>query len=159
MIFQATGKLVIDPVVMTKKQEKQSSWKKTAYINLKCDIDEYYRWLLNTRFNLRLNPPIRGAHVTIINDKFADDKVWAEFREAFNGKPVTFEYDPSLIRTDSQFWWLIVQSPEAQALRDVLGLGKPYYGYHLTVGQASKDVPWILQHNDYIHRQILKYSL
>lgn len=158
-MFTAEGILIIDPAIMTKKQERQSSWKKTAYIKLMCDIDEYYRWLLNTRFNLRLNPPIRGAHVTIINDKFNDDKAWAEFREAFNKKRVKFEYNPELIRTDSMSWWINVKSDDAQNLRDVLGLGKPYYGFHLTVGQISKDVPWQIAHSKYIHQQILKYGL
>jgi len=65
--FTVSGRIEFDPGIKTKKQEKQSSWKKVSLVVLNDDTSKYYSWFLMKRFGLILNPPIRGSHLTIIN--------------------------------------------------------------------------------------------
>ena len=36
------------------------------------DVSEYYAWFVKKRYNLTLNKPLRGAHVSFINDSMRD---------------------------------------------------------------------------------------
>ena len=36
------------------------------------DVAEYYSWFVSKRYNLILNKPLRGAHVSFINDSLRD---------------------------------------------------------------------------------------
>ncbi len=74
----SSGKLVFEPEHKTNKHHKQGSWKKTAMIIVNDDSCEYYQWFIENRYPLIMgrdankewiNPPLRGAHVTIINDR------------------------------------------------------------------------------------------
>ena len=53
------GKILFDPVNLTKKHRLQADWKKVAYIQFEGDICEYYAWFINKRYDLQLNKPIR----------------------------------------------------------------------------------------------------
>ena len=67
-----TGKIEFEPEDKTKKHQGQSSWKKIAMVLLDGDICEYYAWFIMRRYNLVLNKPIRGAHISFINDSMRD---------------------------------------------------------------------------------------
>jgi len=60
-MFEIIGKIEFDPVNVTKKHDKQSSWKKVAMVRFQNNDDTYayYSWFLKKRFNLVLNKPIR----------------------------------------------------------------------------------------------------
>lgn len=134
------GRIFFDPDHKTKKHEKQGDWKKTAMIVLNDDTTEFYSWFIKRRYSLTLNKPLRGAHITIINDKITDQDVLKKYeniKKKYHGKQVTFSYDVN-IRANEEYWWLKVQSDEAQAIRDEAGLGEPYYGFHLTVGYPNE---------------------
>ena len=149
------GTIVFDPLGMTKKHEKQSSWKKVAIIHLETQeeycggICEYYSWFINKRFNIGLLKPIRGAHVTFINDREEDIiNDWSCVKNKFNNKKIeiTLNAEP---RTDSaqckasritHNWWLNVSNEsrlEIQKIRNELGLGDPFFGLHMTIGRAE----------------------
>ena len=89
-MFELIGKIEFDPVNVTKKHNKQASWKKTAMVKFDCDIWEYYSWFLKKRFNLYLNKPLRGTHLTIINDKFDPETeyLYDQGRQLFHGKEI-----------------------------------------------------------------------
>ena len=91
-MFELKGKIEFDPINVTKKHNNQSSWKKTAMVKFDDDTFAYYSWFLQKRFNLFLNKPLRGTHVTIINDK-CDDEIYAQARQLFHGKEITLQYD------------------------------------------------------------------
>ena len=41
------------------------------------------------------------------------------------------------MRTDGEFWWLnTVSNEELMAIRSELGLGDPFFRYHMTIGSA-----------------------
>lgn len=155
-LIKVVGKIDFLPTSKTKKHNAQSSWKKTALIKTNCDIESYYAWFIKKRFNLELNSTIRGTHISFINDKFTNDKMWNEFSKLFHGKEITFYYDPS-VHSNGKHWWLKVQSTDAENIRIAMGLSKtPHYSMHLSLGYANEKN---LEHSKYILRQILRFNL
>lgn len=139
-MFEIKGKIEFDPINFTKKHNLQSSWKKTAMVKFEDDMSNYYAWFLKSRFGLYLNKPIRGTHFTIIND-IVDNDLYSQARDVFNGKEISIFYDPSLIRSnDKGHWWIKAHSTDAQNIRNSMGLGDPYFGYHITIGLASSPI-------------------
>jgi len=155
------GKIEFDPKDKTKKHVNQGSWKKVAMILFDGEICEYYSWFIQKRYNLVLNRPLRGAHITFINDREADmNGKWEEIKKKYQGKEieVVLSVDP---RTDSSddkskgHWWFNIPEEDRKELHDLrgeLGLGRPHWGLHLALGYANeKNMP----HSKYIHNLII----
>lgn len=133
------------------------------------DVTEYYAWFINRRYNLPLNKPQRGAHVSFINDSLKDlslngtrsieeiNAKWDEVKAKWDNKiiPITIDLDP---RTDDKHWWFNIPNEDRellQGIRNELGLGRPYWGMHMSIGLANEKN---LYHSEYIHR-LLKSGL
>lgn len=156
------GKIVFDPPDVTNKHKKQSEWKKVAMVEIEGDISAYYAWFIQRRYNLKLNPPLRGAHITFINDRESDiTGNWEEVKAKWDGKEVevTLSIEP---RTDSDdekstcHWWINIPEEnrvELHSIRNELGLGRPHWGLHLSIGHANEKNA---EHSKYIHRLIKK---
>jgi hypothetical protein len=146
-MFELRGKIKFDPINFTRKHNKQSSWKKVAMIQLDDDIYAYYSWFIEKRFGIKLNKPIRGTHFTIIND-IIDNDVYLQAKDIFDGKDITFFIDPTNIKANSTgHWWIKVYSDDAQNIRNAMGLGEAYFGFHLTIGLATHEN---LEQSEYI---------
>lgn len=161
------GKIVFEPEDATKKHKEQASWKKIAMIMFEGDLAEYYAWFLNKRYSIILNKPLRGAHISFINDSLKDmslggkrsstevETLWKAIKTKWNGQtiPIVLSLDP---RTDDNHWWLNIPHDERgllHGIREELGLGKPYWGLHMSLGYANeKNLP----HSKYIHDLIKK---
>jgi hypothetical protein len=155
-MFEMKGILVFDPINVTKKHNAQSAWKKVAIVKFDCELYDYYSWFLKKRFNLFLNKPLRGTHLTFIND-IVDDDVYLKAKEMFDGKEVTVYYDPTIVRSNkSGHWWLKSESLDCANIRSVMGLGDPYFGYHITIGLATH---LQLEHSKYITEQCIRFNL
>jgi hypothetical protein len=134
------GKIVFDPKDVTKKHENQATWKKVAMIFLYGDLCKYYAWFIGKRYNLPLTMPLRNVHISFINDRGSETNgKWEEVKEKWNGKKidVTLSVDP---RTNSTHWWLIVPEgcrDEIHEIRAELGLGRPNFGLHMSIGYAK----------------------
>lgn len=131
------------------------------------DITQYYAWFLERRYNLVLNRPLRGAHISFINDSIRDltlngarsleesEEVWNRVKKKYHGQKieVVLDLDP---RTDDRTWWLNVPHDERgsiQAIRDELGLKKPYFGLHMSIGYANEQH---MGHSIYLHESLKK---
>lgn len=155
MLIKLRGKIEFSPEDITKKHKSQSSWKRVAIIKTDCDLDKYYAWFLEKRFNLKLNRNLRGSHITFISDKLEKD-IFDEGSKIFDGKEIDFylELEPL---SNGAHWWLRVFSPDAENIRQILGLSKdPYYGMHLTLGYANDKN---IEHSEYILRQCKNFNL
>lgn len=147
--FKTSGIIEFEPEHKTKKHERQSSWKRIVLIRLNCDMHLYYRWFLERRFNLKLNKPLRGAHITFISDKGIDEKLYNECKRKYNRKRIAFSYDVSP-KTNGEHWWLKVKCQQAEAIREEMGLNRiPYFSFHLTLGYANEKN---IEHSNYIWR-------
>lgn len=140
MVFKVRGIIEFSPSDKTNKHRNQSSWKRVAMIRTNCDIDKYYSWFIKKRFNLELNPNLRGTHITFISDKL-EKETFEKASDTFNGKEIDFyvELEP---RSSGKHWWLRVHCPEAENIREIMGLDRiPYFSFHLTLGRADIRYP------------------
>ncbi len=168
--IELPGTIYFEPENWTKKHAAQSSWKKIALIMIEGDVCPYYAWFIKRRYNLELNKPLRNAHVTLINDSIKDlslngkrtieevDELWETLKTKWNKKTVNVLLDLSP-RTDDLHWWLNVKDEsriELQSIRDEIGLGKPFWGMHMSIGYANERN---IQHSEYIHRTIKRFEL
>ena len=163
-----TGKIGFEPEDYTKKHKAQASWKKMAIVFIDGDITEYYSWFIQKRYNLTLNKPLRGAHISFINDSIKDmslngqrtikevDELWESVKKKWDGVeiPITLDLSP---RTDDRTWWLNIPNDERtilQGIREELGLGRPFWGMHMSIGYARPGI--MEEHSKYIHDLIKK---
>ncbi len=155
-MFEIKGKIEFDPINVSKKHQKQSSWKRTAMVKFDCEMFLYYAWFLDRRFGLKLNQPLRGTHVTIISD-IVDDEIYRQAREAFNGKEITIKYDPTVIRSNGTHWWVKAFCDDGRNIRSAMGLTPdPYFGFHLTIGLANERNS---EFSNYIVEQCKRFNL
>ena len=155
-LIRIKGKIVFDPPNFTSKHNKQASWKRIAIVSFDGEMAEYYAWFIERRYNLVLNRPLRGAHITFVNDSIREIKggneAWEEVKKRWDGK----EIDVSLnldVRTNAEYWWLRASSNSFDEVRTELGLGEPYFSYHTTIGFPNERN---IEHSNYIHGLIKK---
>lgn len=149
-LISITGTIKFDLSNETKKHAAQSAWKKVAMVMFDGDIDKYYRWFVKKRFNLELEPPIRGPHVTFINDRVDDinnkqgnieikQELWDSLKNKWTDKEVEVVFNLTPFSNVNN-WWLIVDHEhrnELHSIREEIGLRKPYFGLHMTFGRVS----------------------
>jgi hypothetical protein len=66
-------------------------------------------------------------------------------------KKIQVDLEP---RTDDRIWWLIIphdERNEIQSIRDELGLSRPFFGLHMSIGYANEKN---IEHSIYIHELI-----
>ena len=156
-IFDLQGKLVFDPVNLTKKHDKQSDWKKIAIVFIdNIDFCLYYSWFIRKRYNLDLQMPLRGLHFTVINDRISTIEKYKYTKSKFNNTIIKLKYSINP-KTDDYHWWLDVESNDAEMVRKTAGLdSKPYWGFHLTIGRSDGGLR--MEHNKYIYNLIKKFG-
>lgn len=147
------GKILFDPGDVTKKHSRQGVWKKTAMLMAKDETPAMWRWYLRKRFGLILNPPLRGSHITFINDRMGDQKVWEKVKKRWNGVTtdcILGDY----ITSNGEHWWIPVKSCSdiLISVRESLSLpSAPFFPLHLTIGYANERN---IEHSKYILRSI-----
>lgn len=148
------GTILFNPEDKTRKHENQSSWKRTAMVIIPGEICDYYAWFIKKRFNLELNKPIRGAHISFINDHIRDingglgtieerQEAWEKLSQKWNGKEIEVTLDLRVKADNKKFlhWWMIVPHDlrgDLQSIRSEIGLDKPFYGMHMTIGYDNE---------------------
>ena len=156
MVIETKGTLNFFPPNETKKHNAQSEWKKHALIETDCDLERYYAWFLEKRFNLKLNQTLRGTHISFIADRYNDTKKWNILAKKYHGKEITFYYEIEP-RSNGEHWWLRVHSPDAENIREEFGLSRnPFYALHLTLGYANNKN---IEHSYYILEQCMRFNL
>lgn len=155
------GKVGFEPENRTNKHKAQASWKKIAMVFIDGDICEYYAWFLQKRYNLILNKPLRGGHISFINDSMRDlrqnDTVsdaeielkWEVTKKKWDGQiiPIVLDVNP---KSDFINWWLDIPYEERNLMHGIraeLGLGRPYFGLHMSIGYVK---PSLIEHSKYI---------
>lgn len=163
------GIIHFDPINVTKKHLNQSDWKRMALVLFEGEICELYTWFIEKRYNLKLNKPLRGSHISFINDSINDIKnalkcneyeaelVWEQVKNKWDNKEIEISLNVD-VRSNSQHWWLIVPEEERKVLHDIraeLGLGRPFWGLHMSIGNVNEKN---IQHSEYILNLITKYG-
>lgn len=163
------GIIQFDPIDKTRKHEKQNSWKKIALVLLDPDISEYYSWFLKKRYNIILNKPIRGSHISFINDSINDiqtglglplnecEIVYNNVKNKWNNKEIEIILDVDT-RSNAQHWWLNVSKNNREQLHNIrkeIGLETPFFGLHMSLGYVNEKY---IDHSNYILKLINKYG-
>ncbi len=138
-MFEIKGILEFNPANVSRKHAQQAAWKKVAMVRFGSEDEtyRYYKWLLEQRFGLRvpdvdpfvwkgrLNDPVRGTHVTAINE-IVDDEIYEQARKMFHGTEVRVTYDPTLIRcnrkNDKMWWHIKAYSDDIMNIRSAMGI-------------------------------------
>ena len=166
-LLHLTGKIEFEPEDKTKKHLNQASWKKIAMVMIDGEICEYYSWFIKRRYNLILNKPLRGAHISFINDSMKDLtqngkkpleealNAWEETKIKWHGQkiPLVVDLNP---KTNGRTWWFDVPDDKMgllQSIRTELGLGKPFFGIHMSIGYANEKN---IEHSEYLHNMMIK---
>lgn len=156
MLIECIGKCIYQPAELTKKHISQSEWLKTALLVTECDLHLYYAWFIQRRFNLKLNPPIRGTHITFISDRIENDEDYVRSLEKYDNKEILFYIDPDP-RTNGAHWWLRAYSSDAEDARELAGLKRePHFPFHMTIGMANEKN---IEHSKYILEQCKRFEL
>lgn len=168
-IIEVPGIIHFEPENRTKKHHMQSSWKKMAMVLISGDLSEYYAWFIKKRYGIELNKPLRGAHVSFISDSIKDmsqdglksndevETLWEAIKNEWNNQEVSIYLDINA-KTDGKTWWLNIPEEERKSLqyiRNQLGLGRPFFGMHMSIGYANNKN---IEQSEYIHRTIKFYD-
>lgn len=160
------GKIVFDPKDWTAKHKKQTSWKKIAMVMFDGDICDYYAWFIKKRYGIILNTPLRGPHISFINDHIRDlnggfynpkncgtekerHHMWEQLKKKYHNTEIDIVVS-SNIETNGEHWWLRIEHEHREELyniRSQVGLPKPNLGknkdgtlrplgIHLSIGYA-----------------------
>ncbi len=149
MLIQHQGTIQFNPINKTKKHNEQHSWKRVAMIVTNDDLCDYYSWFIKKRFDLILNKPLRGSHITFVNDRDIEVPNFDIVSDKFNNSTINFYIDPEP-RTNGEHWWLRVYCKEAEDIRVLCGgTAQPYFSFHLTIGYANEK--WIDYSNYVLH--------
>jgi hypothetical protein len=140
-----TGVIKFDVEDKTAKHVKQASWKRVAMVEIGGDICSYYNHYISKRYGFSLHKPLRGAHVTFINDRESDiNGDWEKIKKKWDGKEVEIVINltpvTSLIthNKDVNIWFEIPEEDRKQLhdIRAEVGLNRPFFGLHLTIGRV-----------------------
>jgi len=158
------GKIKFDPQDKTNKHKAQSAWKIVAMVEFKGDLSEYYAWFIKKRYSLVLNAPLRGSHITFINDKFTDidgenDRIrkfkWNQLKNKWDGKEIEITLSVD-VRSNKKHWWVNIPEEDRGCLHDIrseIDLGRPHWGLHMSIGYANERN---IEHSEYIVRMLEK---
>jgi hypothetical protein len=163
------GKIIFDPKDITNKHKNQASWKKVAMVVFKDSKDgsglcDYYGWFIKKRFDIVLNTPLRGPHISFINDHIKDlnggfynpkksgteserQAMWERLKKKYHNTDIDITVSVD-IETNGEHWWLRIPHEHRQKLYDIrseVGLPMPNLGknkdgslkplgIHLTIG-------------------------
>ena len=159
-----TGKIIFDPIDYTTKHKAQSSWKKIAMVVFDGDMCDYYAWFIKKRYGIVLNSPIRGPHISFINDHINDlnggfyDKtksgtekerqhMWEQLKKKYHNTKIDIVVSTN-IQTNGEHWWLRIEHEHRKDLHNIrsqIGLPLPNLGknkdgslkplgIHMTIG-------------------------
>lgn len=93
-------------------------------------IMEYYRYWIQRELGVRTCQPMAKCHVSMIRGEEPRDKA---YWDTLPGKQLSLTYSPD-VRTNGKHWWVFVNAPEILEIRRKLGLSKPKYPLHMTIG-------------------------
>lgn len=135
------GRIVYDP--SRPGMKRRTEWWCIAQIDR--EITRYYRYWANQNpvvfgeTHLDLCLPSWDAHISIVRGEVPREEFRHHWKK-YHGKTITFRYSHCLRRTRNHihekdyFWFIDVQSPEIDEIREELGL-RTFYNYHITVGR------------------------
>lgn len=134
---RGTGKIVYDP----RRGDMKSATNWWCVIDVDKEITRYYRWWLQRERHIILQKPAWDAHISIVRGERACSKVphvWNKYQ----GQKIEFSYEHGDIQMSKDvdqpgyFYWIRVDCPFVDQMRQELGLPTSWKYHHLTIGRT-----------------------
>jgi hypothetical protein len=158
------GIIHFDPVNVTRKHKNQADWKRMALVLIDGELCEYYAWFIKKRYSIELNRPLRGAHISFLNDSVNDmmkglkcteqeaEIIWNSVKNKYDGKEIDIVLNVDVRGNNKHYWFNIPEEfrTELHNIRLELGLSRPYFGLHMSIGTTRSGIHE--EHANYIQR-------
>lgn len=99
-------------------------------------IGLYYKAWIERTLHRKVNDPLHGYHVTVLNGRYANclqHKTWKKY----HNQMIPFTYSPE-IQNDGRSFWLPIESPTLEGIRLELDLSPlPFWPFHITVANLK----------------------
>lgn len=134
---RGTGKVVYDP----NRGVMKSNINNWCVIELDREITRYYRWWLQREQHIVLQQPAWDAHISIIRGERLTSKQM-ELWKKHNNRRVEFVYEHGDIQISKDkdapghFYWIRVDCPVVDEIREELGLIASWKYHHITIGRT-----------------------
>lgn len=134
---QGSGRVAYDPHRGTMKAN--TGW--WCVIELDREITRYYRWWLQKEKGLILQQPAWDAHISIIRGE-RDAGRYPDLWKKHQGRHVDFVYEHGDVQSTpdkdapGSFYWIRVQCPVVDEIREELGLVTSWKYHHITIGRT-----------------------
>lgn len=134
---RGSGKVVYDP----KRGDMRSNTTNWCVIELDREITRYYRWWLQKEKHIVLQQPAWDAHISIVRgERLSPEqmKMWKKQQ----GRLVDFVYEHGDIQVSKDkdspghFYWIRVECPAVDEVREELGLIASWKYHHITIGRT-----------------------
>lgn len=133
-MYKAKGKIIFNPVPISGGTPNKKWW---AIVKCPDDIIYYYKYWVTKNQKFTISSSAFGSHISLIRDEEPPN----EFKHLWKkreGMEVEFTYTPNF-QTNGEYWWLDIQCPVLNEVRQELGLSKePKFGYHLSIGKRNR---------------------
>lgn len=132
--FNVIGKIIIDPKYSINKKIAFSPW--WSIVKIPDNIIDYYRYLFEKQYDVKLTKPKWGAHVSFIRGE--EPKINIDDWNDFHNKKIKLSYSHDIFY-NHDYVWLKVKSNDLLNIREHFGLQKEHkIGLHITVGKFDK---------------------
>lgn len=103
------------------------------------DVSRYYRWFIEKRYGLELDPPCFGSHISVLDGRKAIVKSVAnqQYLKSIDNKPITIKFNPDSLYRVWHFICLKVEEEELNVIRKTLGFTTTDK-LHITVGRLPE---------------------
>lgn len=122
---------------------KVESKKSRIVVETGSGILDFYSWLIQKEYWIKLQKPLHDAHITVAFKKYHHDVDWKK-AEYYDGEEIEFEYDPYLVRGGYTkgfiMFYLKVYSEQIDKMKKELNIvdSEGFRGIHLTIGSSGK---------------------
>lgn len=127
------GRLIYRPQQSFSLRKKRQVDTHHTIVTADAGLSEYYRWWIEKRFHLWIQPPMLNLHVSIFNGKEVIPESAAEVLSGLHDSFVEYEYSVN-VQQHWKFWVLPVRSKQLEQIRNLCGVA-PNYHFHITIGR------------------------
>ena len=135
---ESTGRIIYDP--HRGEMKANTSW--WCVIDVDKEITRHARWWLQKEKHIILNQPSWDAHISVVRGE-KPNKRFADAWKRRNGQRVKFRYEHGDVQISKDkdqpgyFYWIRVDCPVVDEIREELGLPASWKYHHITIGRTN----------------------
>lgn len=127
-MLRAKGHIVVQP-----KQKRVA-------VQLNRDFCDYYIWLIERYYKIRVGGPMHGGHISLALPKYDPNISW-NYARRYHGQEVSFDYSPEIIvggqTKNFRNFFLNVFSDELQTICLDIKANRKTNRFHITIANTK----------------------